>query len=562
MYKNSKFTVILPTVIACSIALGILLGGKVFRNNRTRNMPNRSLVTGNSNKIDMLLSLINTTYVDSVSIDSLIENAIPLIVDELDPHSSYLTKAEVLEANEIYDAQFDGIGVTFNMLTDTVIVLNVISGGPSADAGIQAGDRIITVNDSTIAGVKMPQNSVVKRLRGPRGSQVKLGIQRYGHKGLIPITVTRGAIPIKSILASYMIRPEIGYIRFEQFSGTSHSELIAAISSLKEQGMKKLILDIRGNGGGLLDQAIVIANEFLPVNNMIVYTQNREGQKDIQYSNGKGSFTDEELVVLIDENSASASEILAGALQDNDRGTIIGRRSFGKGLVQGQFPFPDGSALRLTIARYYTPVGRSIQKPYDKGRESYYNEVYDRYEHDEMLTADSIHFNDSLKFTTPGGKVVYGGGGIMPDIFVPIDTSDVTPYFRAVTDWDKNILYRFTLEFSDRNRARLNGINTLEELDRFFAEQPNLLNDFVAFASRSGVSPNAADIAKSKALILSQLKAYIGRNSPLEDNAFYHCIQQIDPVVDKALETLNRPTESGYRAAATDSAAAATIQPE
>ena len=562
MYKNSKFTVILPTVIACSIALGILLGGKVFRNNRTRNMPNQSLVTGNNNKIDMLLSLINTTYVDSVSIDSLIENAIPLIVDELDPHSSYLTKAEVLEANEIYDAQFDGIGVTFNMLTDTVIVLNVISGGPSADAGIQAGDRIITVNDSTIAGVKMPQNSVVKRLRGPRGSQVKLGIQRYGHKGLIPITVTRGAIPIKSILASYMIRPEIGYIRFEQFSGTSHSELIAAISSLKEQGMKKLILDIRGNGGGLLDQAIVIANEFLPVNNMIVYTQNREGQKDIQYSNGKGSFTDEELVVLIDENSASASEILAGALQDNDRGTIIGRRSFGKGLVQGQFPFPDGSALRLTIARYYTPVGRSIQKPYDKGRESYYNEVYDRYEHDEMFTADSIHFNDSLKFTTPGGKVVYGGGGIMPDIFVPIDTSDVTPYFRAVTDWDKNILYRFTLEFSDRNRARLNGINTLEELDRFFAEQPNLLNDFVAFASRSGVSPNTADIAKSKALILSQLKAYIGRNSPLEDNAFYHCIQQIDPVVDKALETLNRPTESGYRAAATDSAAAATIQPE
>ncbi len=562
MYKNSKFTVILPTVIACSIALGILLGGKVFRNNRTRNMPNQSLVTGNNNKIDMLLSLINTTYVDSVSIDSLIENTIPLIVDELDPHSSYLTKAEVLEANEIYDAQFDGIGVTFNMLTDTVIVLNVISGGPSADAGIQAGDRIITVNDSTIAGVKMPQNSVVKRLRGPRGSQVKLGIQRYGHKGLIPITVTRGAIPIKSILASYMIRPEIGYIRFEQFSGTSHSELIAAISSLKEQGMKKLILDIRGNGGGLLDQAIVIANEFLPVNNMIVYTQNREGQKDIQYSNGKGSFTDEELVVLIDENSASASEILAGALQDNDRGTIIGRRSFGKGLVQGQFPFPDGSALRLTIARYYTPVGRSIQKPYDKGRESYYNEVYDRYEHDEMFTADSIHFNDSLKFTTPGGKVVYGGGGIMPDIFVPIDTSDVTPYFRAVTNWDKNILYRFTLEFSDRNRARLNGINTLEELDRFFAEQPNLLNDFVAFASRSGVSPNAADIAKSKALILSQLKAYIGRNSPLEDNAFYHCIQQIDPVVDKALETLNRPTESGYRAAATDSAAAATIQPE
>lgn len=562
MYKNSKYTVILPTIIACSIALGILLGGKVFRNDRIRNMQGQSLMARNNNKIDMLLSLINNTYVDSISIDSLIENAIPLIVDELDPHSSYLTKAEVLEANEIYDAQFDGIGVTFNMLTDTVIVLNVISGGPSAEAGIQSGDRIITVNDSIIAGVKMPQNNVVKRLRGPRGSQVKLGIQRYGHKDLIPITVTRGAIPIKSIVAAYMIRPEIGYIRFEQFSGTSYQELISAISGLKDQGMKKLILDIRGNGGGLLDQAIIIANEFLPKDKMIVYTQNREGQKDIKYSDGQGSFTEEELVVLIDENSASASEILAGALQDNDRGTIIGRRSFGKGLVQGQFPFPDGSALRLTIARYYTPVGRSIQKPYDKGRETYYNEVYDRYQHNEMFSADSIHFNDSLKFTTPGGKIVYGGGGIMPDIFVPIDTSDITTYFRAVTDWDKNILYRFTLEFSDRNRSRLNEINSLEELDRFFAEQPNLLNDFIAFAARSGVAPNAADIAKSRALILSQLKAYIGRNSALEDNAFYHNIQQIDPVIDKALETLNQSVSQTSAPNFTDSVAVQTAQPE
>ena len=562
MYKNSKFTVVLPAVIACSIALGILLGGKVFRNDRPRSKQGQNLMTRNNNKIDMLLSLVNNTYVDTISIDSLIENAIPVIVDELDPHSSYLTKAEVLEANEIYDAQFDGIGVTFNMLTDTVIVLNVISGGPSADAGIQSGDRIITVNDSIIAGVKMPQNNVVKRLRGPRGSQVKLGIQRYGHKDLIPITVTRGAIPIKSIVAAYMIRPEIGYIRFEQFSGTSYQELISAISGLKDQGMKKLILDIRGNGGGLLDQAIIIANEFLPKDKMIVYTQNREGQKDIKYSDGQGSFTEEELVVLIDENSASASEILAGALQDNDRGTIIGRRSFGKGLVQGQFPFPDGSALRLTIARYYTPVGRSIQKPYDKGRETYYNEVYDRYQHNEMFSADSIHFNDSLKFTTPGGKIVYGGGGIMPDIFVPIDTSDITTYFRAVTDWDKNILYRFTLEFSDRNRSRLNEINSLEELDRFFAEQPNLLNDFIAFAARSGVAPNAADIAKSRALILSQLKAYIGRNSALEDNAFYHNIQQIDPVIDKALEALNQSVSQTSAPNFSDSVAVQTALPE
>lgn len=300
---------------------------------------------------------------------------------------------------------------------------------------------------------------------------------------------------------------------------------------------------MRGNPGGLLDQAILISREFLPKGKMIVYTQDRDGNREIEYSEGNGKFMDEELVVLIDENSASASEILAGALQDNDRGTIIGRRSFGKGLVQNQIPFPDGSAVRLTVARYYTPTGRSIQKPYSNGREDYYNELLSRYQHDEMFSADSIHFADSLKYTTESGRVVYGGGGIMPDIFVPVDTTDMTPYFREVAG--RSILYKFTLEFSDRHRGQLNKIRSLEELDRFFDRQPNLLNEFVSYAAKAGVAPKPAEIERSKAILLAQLKAYIGRNTELEDNAFYHEIQGIDNVIARSIEVLDSAGHAG-----------------
>ena len=538
MYKNSKFTIILPAVVACSLVAGVLLGGLVFRTSRPV-VRRPALTAPGSDKINRLLSLIGTQYVDSVSIDSLTERVIPLILDELDPHSTYLSAQDLSRAKESIEGEFDGIGVVFNMATDTVIVLNVVNSGPSAKAGIQAGDRIVTVNDTVVAGIKMPQDSVVKRLRGPRGSQVTLGIQRAGVKDLVPFVVTRDAIPIKSIVAAYMIRPETGYIKFEQFSMNAHKELAEAIARLKEQGMKKLILDVRGNPGGLLDQAILISREFLPKGKMIVYTQDRDGNREIEYSEGNGKFMDEELVVLIDENSASASEILAGALQDNDRGTIIGRRSFGKGLVQNQIPFPDGSAVRLTVARYYTPTGRSIQKPYSDGTESYNRELLSRYEHNELFSADSIHFADSLKYVTEGGKVVYGGGGIMPDIFVPADTSDTTPYFREVAR--RNILYRFTLDYTDRHRAQLNGIRTLEELDRFFGSQPDLLGEFVRYAARQGVAPKPAEIERSKEVMLAQIKAYVGRNTPLEDNAFYHNIQSIDNVVKQALEVLSAP---------------------
>ena len=398
---------------------------------------------------------------------------------------------------------------------------------------------LITINDTVVAGVKMRQDEVMKRLRGPRGSKVKLGIQRVGVKDLVPITVTRGVIPIYCINAAYMIGPETGYIVFAQFSRNAHKELMDAVDRLKAQGMKKLILDIRSNPGGFLDQAIEIANEFLPARKMIVYTVERGGEQSRQYSNGKGRLQDIELAVLVDEGSASSSEILAGALQDNDRGTIIGRRTFGKGLVQEQIPFPDGSAVRLTIARYYTPSGRSIQKPYDKGSEDYNNDLMNRYEHNEMFSADSIHFADSLKYFTAGGRTVYGGGGIMPDRFVPADTTDITPYLREVTG--RNILYRFTIEYADRHRNELNRITTLPELDAFFAKDPGLLSEFIRYAARAGVAPKPSQIERSKAIILSQIKAYVGRNTPLEDNAFYHALQGIDSTVQQALKEMSAP---------------------
>ena len=346
MYKNSKFTILLPTVIACSLAAGMLLGSFLLRSGADRPARRAALSVAGTDKLNMLLRLIDAQYVDTVRMDSLTEEIIPLILENLDPHSMYFSAKDLAQANETIEGEFDGIGVVFNMATDTVIVLNVIAGGPSAKAGIQGGDRIVTVEDSTIAGVEMDQNEVVKRLRGPRGSEVRLGIQRSGIDGLIPVTVRRDAIPIKSITASYLIRPDIGYIKFDQFSVNAYKELSEAIGQLKGQGMQKLILDIRGNSGGLLEQAIAISNEFLPADKMIVYTQDRAGNRETQYSDGQGEFTDEQLVVLIDEYSASSSEILAGALQDNDRGTIIGRRSYGKGLVQSQIPFPDGSAVR------------------------------------------------------------------------------------------------------------------------------------------------------------------------------------------------------------------------
>ena len=539
MYRNSRHTVLFPLLLAVGVVLGLLLGqflGRTSAESQLRGMLNR--ISLPDNKLSYTLSLIEHQYVDSVSLDSLAEHVIPLLVEELDPHSVYIPASEMQAVNEPLEGEFDGIGVVFNMATDTVIVLNVIHGGPSDKAGVKAGDRIVRIDDSLVAGRKIPQDLVVRRLRGPRGTQVRLALQRQGIADEVEVTVTRDVIPMKSIEAAFLIAPGIGYVKLSQFARTSHAELVQALRRLRDEGMTGLIFDLRGNTGGYLDQAIRIADEFLPEGQLIVYTEDRNHKQLREYSSGGGS-TDLKLAVLIDEGSASSSEIRAGAVQDNDRGTIIGRRSFGKGLVQQQIPYNDGSALRLTTARYYTPTGRSIQKPYTNGDgESYEMDLWNRYEHNELFSADSIRFADSLRFTTPKGRTVYGGGGIMPDLFVPVDTTDLSPYFIQVSG--RNILYRYTIEYADRHRERLEAVRTLPELQAALDGDRTLVEDFIRYAARKGVAPVRGDIARSRRLIEAQLRAYIGRNTVLEDIGFYANIHPVDPVITRAIEVLKQ----------------------
>ena len=544
MSKNTKHTIIFPLLLAVGIALGILLGQYVGRNkveNQLRTIISRAGLML-PNKLMQTCMLVENKFVEPISMDSLTELVIPMLIKELDPHSEYIPARNMQAMNESLEGEFDGIGVTFNAATDTVIMLSIIPNGPSAKAGIVAGDRIIKVNDSLVSGVKMPQNDIVKRLRGKRGTHVKLSLQRQGIADLVDMDVVRDAIPIKSIEAAFMINDSIGFVRLSQFARTSHTELMKALAELREQGMTKLIFDLRSNSGGFLDQAMLIANEFLPQGNLIVYTEDRNGHQMKEYSDGKGVATDLDLIVLIDESSASSSEILAGAVQDNDRGTIIGRRSFGKGLVQQQVPYADGSALRLTIARYYTPTGRSIQKPYENGHQDDYDmDLVRRYTNNEFFSEDSIHFADSLKYATPKGKVVYGGGGIMPDIFIPMDTVNVTKYFVEVSG--RSILYRYTLEYADKHRSALNKVTTMAELQTLLDADKGLVQDFIRYAARQGVPPVQRDIACSYEIIKAQLRAYIARNTALEDNGFYYNIIPIDNVLLRSLEVFGQQSK-------------------
>ena len=539
MYRNSKQTILFPLLLAAGVAAGLLLGHYLGRNTTASQLKGvLDRMTLPTNKLTYTLSLIENEYVDSVSMDSLSEHVIPLLVRELDPHSVYIPASEMAELNEPLEGEFDGIGVVFNMATDTVIVLNVIPQGPSDKAGVKAGDRIIEIDDSLVAGRQIPQNRIVRLLRGPRDSKVRLGIERQGISGLVDFEVVRGVIPIKSVESAFRIVDSIGYIKLGQFARTTHEEIRQALARLRAEGVTKLIFDLRGNSGGFLDQAIGVANEFLHDGQLIVYTEDRQHRQLREYADGTGTAREMEVAVLIDEGSASSSEILAGALQDNDRGTIVGRRSFGKGLVQRQIPYSDGSALRLTTARYYTPTGRSIQKPYTIGDdESYEEDLINRYRNNEFFSADSIHFADSLKRVTPGGKVVYGGGGIMPDVFVPADTTDVTPYFIEVVG--RNILYRYTIEYADRHRDALNAVQTLDELETLLDSDRTLVDDFIRYAARKGVAPRYGDIARSRKLIEAQLRAYIGRNTALEDNGFYANIYPVDNVIMRAIGILN-----------------------
>ena len=500
------------------------------------------LLSGRDKMMQTILSVRNH-YVDPVALDTIYEKAIPALLSELDPHSEYIPQKMFEQVNSSLEGEFDGIGIVFNALTDTITVLNVIPKGPSDMAGVRPGDRIMLIDGKEVAGKGLAQDSMVRMMRGVRGSKVRLSIKRSSLDKLVDIDITRAPIEVHSVAAAFMLDREagIGYIRLSQFARTSYTEVRAALDKLRSEGMQSVVVDLRGNGGGFLDQVVAIVNEFLPAEKLIVYTEDRYGQRINEYSRG-GKFTDVDIAVLVDEFSASSSEILAGAIQDNDRGAIIGRRTFGKGLVQAQIPFDDGSAIRLTVARYYTPTGRSIQKPYTNGNEKeYHMDLINRINHHELFSADSIHFDESMRFTTPAGRTVYGGGGIMPDIFIPIDTLYTSEYYNKV--WDGNVLYRFTLDIADRNRKAMDGITSLEELDGVL-DGAALMEEFVKYAERNGIARNDADLRKSGAVIEAQIRAYIGRNAMSDESGYYHNIYPIDECMQRAVEELRSARKS------------------
>ncbi len=552
-------TILVVAVMATTIWIGILVGRK-YEMIRTQKMMSQVASGVDIEQIDMseyesyitdlekfyvgddkvlqTISAIRHHYIEKVDINMLYDKAISGMLSALDPHSEYIPARDFDAVNESLEGEFDGIGIVFNAATDTISVLNVIPQGPSDKAGVRAGDRVVRIDNRDVAGQGIPQDSMVRMMRGPRGSNVKLSILRRGVDKLIDVDVVRDAIEVNSIETAFIIdkREKIGFIRLSQFSRTSYAEICSAISKLRAEGMKSLILDLRSNSGGYLDQAILIANEFLPANKLIVYTEDKYGIQQREYSRGTGNATELPLVVLVDELSASSSEILAGAIQDNDRGLVIGRRTFGKGLVQAQMPFSDGSAMRLTVARYYTPTGRCIQKPYTNGEGlAYEMEIVDRYMHNEFFSADSIHFDDTMKFTTPGGRTVYGGGGIMPDIFIPLDTVGITPYYTKV--WNTNTLFRYTLDFADRHRKELDSVESLDDLDRLFGSV-DLVEEFTDYAERAGIETNRKELATSYDIISAQIRAYIGRNSLDDESGFYYNIYPIDNVMRRAVKEL------------------------
>jgi carboxyl-terminal processing protease len=518
-------------MLACAMATGILIG--IYLPGRT-SFSAKSSIRIKSDKIEDALDVIESSYVDTVNRKELVEAAIPAILRKLDPHSVYIPAKDLKRANEPLEGNFEGIGISFNMLTDTILVISTIPGGPSEKTGLEAGDKILYVNDSLVAGKHIDDNDVLGMLRGPRGSVVNVKVLRKGSKDLLSFSITRDKIPIYSMDVAYMPTKNTGYIRINNFAVTTFDEFMRGLRELKSQGMTKLIIDLRGNSGGVMETAVQIANQFLKQGQLIVYHEGRKLPRREARATGNGEFETGDLVILIDEWSASASEILAGAIQDNDRGTIIGRRSFGKGLVQEPVEFPDGSGMRLTIARYYTPTGRSIQKPYNNGYDEYFNDLNIRYGRGEFEVSDSIHFADSLKFITPGGRIVYGGGGIMPDHFVPVDTTEITPYFLKV----RPLIYQFSLKYTENNRENLKKYTEPGELEKFLDKQ-QLIRQFSDFTQKNGIKSDPDGLKVSERLIHTQLKAYIARNI-LDNKGFYPIWEKIDTTLKYAIEYLEK----------------------
>ena len=490
-------------------------------------------------KLQIAELAIKSLYVDSVDEKKLVEDGIRGMLEKLDPHSSYSTPKEVKALNEPLAGNFEGIGVQFNMIEDTLLVIQPVTGGPSEKVGIVAGDRIVSVNDSAIAGVKMAKEEIMRRLRGPKGTKVVLGIVRRGIPDVITFKVTRDKIPVNTIDATYMIRPGVGYVRIGSFGAATHSEFIESIAKLKEQGMRDLILDLQGNGGGYLQAAVDIANELLPKNDLIVYTSGRRVPRMEYRAKGDGFLQDGKIVVLVDEYTASAAEIVTGAVQDQDRGTVVGRRTFGKGLVQRPIDLPDGSMIRLTIAHYYTPAGRCIQKPYEKGKaDDYAMDVYNRLKHGELTNADSIHFADSLKcFTLRKHRTVYGGGGIMPDHFVPLDTLAFTNLHRQLSA--RSFIINTNLKYVDKHRKELKKRYTsFEDFKQNFVFPKDEIDAMIAEAEKSNLKPkDKEELEKTLPRLSLQLKALVARD--LWDMSEYFAIMNEDSeIVRKGIEEI------------------------
>ena len=527
--NSSRFT---PVIIAISVVIGILIGtfyAKHFAGNRL------GIINGSSNKLNALLRIVDDQYVDTVNMADLVEKAMPQILAELDPHSTYIPAQNLEEVTSELEGSFSGIGIQFTIQDDTIHVNSVIQGGPSEKVGLMAGDRIVMVDDSLFVGKKVTNERAMRTLKGPKGTQVKLGVKRATEKDLLNFTITRGDIPQNTIDAAYMLTDDFGYIQVSKFGRTTHVELLNAIALLNHKNCKGLIIDLRGNTGGYMEAAVRMVNEFLPEGKLIVYTEGRKYPRADEFANGTGSCQKMPVIVLIDEGSASASEIFTGAIQDNDRGMVVGRRSFGKGLVQQPIDFSDGSAIRLTIARYYTPSGRCIQRPYQNGKDRNYEmDWLTRYEHGEYFSKDSIKLDENLRYSTALGRPVYGGGGIMPDVFVPQDTTGVTTYLTEVLSTGLTI--QFTFHYTDNNRDKLKKYEDEESLLNYLRRQ-GLVEQFIRYADSKGVKRRNILIQKSYKLLEKSIYGNIIYNM-LGKEAYIQYLNQSDQTVKKAVELL------------------------
>ena len=532
MSNEKKRLVWVPFSLALAVIIGIFLG----RYYDVISRKTSTLFSG-ENKVEALLNMIEAEYVDTVSQEKLVEDVMPKIINELDPHSVYIPASDVEGVNEELEGNFSGIGIQFNLMNDTINVVSVISGGPSEKAGLLPGDRIVSVNDSVFVGKELTNEKVLKTLKGTKGTEVVLGVKRNTSKKPLSFKVTRGDIPVNSVDVAYMLSPKTGYIKISKFGRTTYGEFMNALARLRKQGADRYVIDLRSNPGGYMDAVINMVNEFLPKDRLIVYAEGKSFPRNDAYATGTGAFQNNQIVVLTDEWSASSSEIFAGAIQDNDRGLIIGRRTFGKGLVQQQYPFGDGSAVRLTVARYYTPSGRSIQKEYKMGdNEDYSMDLMNRYLHGEFFNQDSIKQNEEMVYTTIGGRKVYGGGGIMPDIFVPRDTAGITSYYNNIIN--QGLLFQFAFNYADRHRDELSKAKDHKSILPYL-NGDMLLNEFVNYAAEKGVKPRPVYINISRNLIVNQLQSYIARNI-LGDDAFYPLFFRDDVTLRKAQELLDQ----------------------